>query len=251
MVPMIDLPLAPAYYLDALPIESKRLADAARKAGLEASVPTCPGWDVAKLLVHVGVVHRWVATMVSGGLTERFDHRLVERAPDGEERITWFERGSAELVTALDEAGVGRPVWTLAGLGHTQYWYRRMVQETLMHRLDAGLAAGVREDTDPSLAADGIDEYWTDWIARELRQRPIDALHGTLSFRASDVDATWTVSLARDGVGLLGPGSPAEVRVTGPSFELLSFLWNRGQLSKSTVVGDRELIDNWVRLVQL
>lgn len=247
---MIAFPLAPSYYLDALQIETDRLAIAARRAGFDAPVASCPGWTVAKLVVHVGVLHRWVAAMVSSGANERLDPRSIERAPDGDGRITWLERGAVELIETLGAAGVDKSVWTLDGLGRSEFWYRRMAQETMIHRFDAELAAAVQSVVDPLFAADGIDEYWLFWLGRRLSQQPIEDLVGVLGFLANDVDAAWIVSLTRDAVEVLPSGSPADVMVTGPSAEFLTFLWNRGQLAAADVDGDRRLIDSWSQLVQ-
>ena len=40
-------------YVDAVADSSRRLADAAAAAGVDAPVPTCPGWTVADLLEHL------------------------------------------------------------------------------------------------------------------------------------------------------------------------------------------------------
>jgi uncharacterized protein (TIGR03083 family) len=248
---LTEFPLPSSYYLEALPVESARFVAAARRAGLDTGVATCPGWDVAKLIVHLGVLHRWVAQMVAGGLTERLDTRVIERAPDGDERIAWFEDGSLELVRALQDAGDDRVVWTLEGGGRSGFWFRRMAQETMVHRLDIELAAHVKGPADSLLAADGVDEYWSVQLGRKLRRQPIDGLEGVLALRATDVEAEWTVSLTRDALTLLAPGSPAEVTVSGPASELLCFVWNRHPLTTSTIQGNRSLIDVWSELVQL
>ena len=223
----------------------------ARRAGLDAAVAACPGWNVAKLIVHVGVLHRWVASMVAGGLVERLDTRAVERAPDGNERIAWLERGSRELEQVLADAGDDRVVWTLEGVGRSAFWFRRMAQETMVHRFDVELAAGIQSSVDPLLAADGIDEYWSAQLGRKLPLQPIDGLEGVLALLATDVDAAWTVSLSRDALALLAPGSPADVTVAGPAYELLSFVWNRRPLTTGTIEGDRRLVDDWPELVRL
>ncbi|MGH9115951.1 MAG: maleylpyruvate isomerase N-terminal domain-containing protein, partial [Acidimicrobiales bacterium] len=45
-----------ADYLDHLAREGAAFA-AAAEAGLDRPVPTCPGWDVAALVAHLGQVH--------------------------------------------------------------------------------------------------------------------------------------------------------------------------------------------------
>jgi len=51
-------------HLDAFGAEGLALASAARDAGPEALVPTCPGWRVRDLIRHTGMVHRWATGMV-------------------------------------------------------------------------------------------------------------------------------------------------------------------------------------------
>ena len=236
---MTTFPLPAEYYRDAIQRESSRLAVAARDAGLDAPLSTCPGWDVAQLLSHMGVLHRWVAAMVASGSGERIDQDTIERAPDGPERIDWFEHGSLELVAALDLAGPKAPVWTFSGVGSASFWFRRMAQETMVHRIDVELASGLSSPIDALLAADGVDEYWSVQLGRKLPLRPIEELVGVISLSATDIDATWTVSLDRSAISHLDLDSPPDVTVTGPAEELLLFLWARGPLATSTVTGDR------------
>ncbi|MDE3722163.1 maleylpyruvate isomerase N-terminal domain-containing protein [Nocardiopsis sp. N85] len=54
-------------HIEALTAEGRLLADAARRAGSHAPVPTCPGWTVRDLLVHTGRVHRRATAHVASG----------------------------------------------------------------------------------------------------------------------------------------------------------------------------------------
>ena len=40
------------------------LAEVARRSDLDARVPSCPEWDVAKLVRHTGTAHRWSSGVV-------------------------------------------------------------------------------------------------------------------------------------------------------------------------------------------
>ena len=53
-------------HLEALMRSGAALGEAATAAGLDAKVPTCPGWDVTDLVVHQGMVHRWAAANLRG-----------------------------------------------------------------------------------------------------------------------------------------------------------------------------------------
>jgi hypothetical protein len=151
----------------------------------------------------------------------------------------------------LRNAGDDQTVWTFEGVGRSAFWFRRMAQETMVHRLDVELAAHFEGLVDPLLAADGVDEYWSVQLGRKLPRQPIEGLEGVLTLRATDVEAEWTVALTQDTLTLLAPGAATEVTVSGPASELLGFVWNRGHLDTSEVRGDRRLIDDWSELVQL
>jgi len=45
--------------------EAELLAHAAREGGLDAKVPTCPGWDMRALVRHLGEIHLWAAALVA------------------------------------------------------------------------------------------------------------------------------------------------------------------------------------------
>src|SRR5207342_611440 len=68
-------------YLAVLAAEATSLAAAAEEAGLEAPVPTCPGWNVADLVLHVGEVHRWAAAVVASRATKLGDVPSDSRGP--------------------------------------------------------------------------------------------------------------------------------------------------------------------------
>jgi uncharacterized protein (TIGR03083 family) len=247
---MIELPLHSSVYLDALSGESERLAASARRIGLEPSVPSCPGWDIAKLVLHVGILHRWVTSMVETGATDRLDVKSVERAPDGAERIEWFEAGGTELVRVLGEAGPDRMVWTLAGPGRSGFWFRRMAHETLVHRLDIELSAGPFGSVSPVLAADGVDEYLFGHLARHLARQPIEGPTTIVRLEPVDVDTTWNISIDRDAITNIETANSADATVSASSTKLLTFLWNRGSLCENEIRGDRNVINTWHKKFQ-
>jgi len=45
-------------HLEVLRRDGEKLADVAQRAGLDAPVPPCPGWQVRDVLQHTGGVHR-------------------------------------------------------------------------------------------------------------------------------------------------------------------------------------------------
>ncbi|WP_232212980.1 maleylpyruvate isomerase N-terminal domain-containing protein, partial [Saccharomonospora saliphila] len=71
-----------------------------READLTADVPTCPGWNLAQLVRHVGAGHRWVETIVRTAATEPPpDTALRELSPephgDRAALAEWLATGAA------------------------------------------------------------------------------------------------------------------------------------------------------------
>ena len=80
--------------VDAIRREGDALGDAARDAGVDAPVPSCPEWNVADLLGHVGRLHRWVdarSSIDSGDDPTR--HWSDAEPPPPAERVDWFADG--------------------------------------------------------------------------------------------------------------------------------------------------------------
>src|SRR5664279_2487345 len=92
--------------IDALEAEGIRLTQASQQAGLDAAVPSCPGWTVRDLLTHLGGVHRWAAAVVGGGLPASDDatSALVGIGPDDAVLLDWYRDGHRRLVDTLRAA---------------------------------------------------------------------------------------------------------------------------------------------------
>src|SRR5687767_8683261 len=97
-------------YTDHLRSDGTKMADAAAGGDLDAHVPTCPDWNVAKLIIHTGGHHRWVADAVAGGGKEPADPG--KPGLRGEELIEWFRQGWSDLADLLDRSDDDTPCWT-------------------------------------------------------------------------------------------------------------------------------------------
>src|SRR5579862_4041971 len=145
-----------ARFLSCLEADYRRLREVV--AGhLDARVPTCPDWSVTDLARHVGEVYlHKVECMQAGGPWE------TEWPPAGlmdEEPLALLDRSYAELVAELTTRDPGAPGGTWYTPDPTVgFWFRRMAQETVIHRVDAELGASASVAPIPDdLAIDGID----------------------------------------------------------------------------------------------
>ncbi|MGW2642699.1 maleylpyruvate isomerase family mycothiol-dependent enzyme [Streptomyces sp. NPDC001348] len=235
-----------ADHLHVLDHEGRLLAEAAAKAGTDAKVPTCPGWQVRDLLRHTGAVHRWAAGFVADGLGEP---RPPEDGPalDGDELVSWYRDSHRRLVGTLAAAPPDVACWTFHPApcaSPLAFWTRRQAHETTVHRYDAESAApGTASRIATDFAVDGIDELLRGFHARPKSRVRTDRTR-VLRVRTLDADAVWTVRLSdRAPVAGLGESGDAEAELAGPADQLYLALWNR--LPVPRVTGDAALATLW------
>jgi uncharacterized protein (TIGR03083 family) len=230
---------------------------------MHAGVPACPGWSTYDLLVHLGNVHGWAATIVETGDSAP---RRDDQPPSRRSRAVaeWYAGKAEDLLAVLRGGRPDRLCWTFSAQDRTQaFWARRQTHETLVHLVDlhqadlhqADLDAADLDpadldaaDLDPAdlhppgwgaidvpawLAADGVDEVLTVFMPRMHARGRAAELSAPVLLRARDTGDTW----------LLAPREeepPAAERVVGsdlaeaetdlvsaPAAELMLLLWKR------------------------
>ncbi len=230
---------------DALGAATTVLRANAVAAGLDAAVPTCPGWSVRDLVVHQGTVHRWATSrlLVEPGPAGSDDPAALERAGrEAADLLGWFDDGANALLQALvdapDDLG-GRP-FLLDAPAPRLFWARRQCHETTVHAVDAlaarlGRAPEAHETwVRPAVALDGIDELLTGFVPRPrqgVHHDPLRVLVAPLS-----TTRAWLVDVAPDRPPVvqrldLGPGRDVpshDAVLTGEPVEVHLRLWSRG-----------------------
>ena len=235
----------PRAYLDDLAGEGARLGAAARAAGVAAPVPTCPGWQVADLLVHTARVYRHKTYVV--------EHRLQERPTGGAWQVddpapadapAFFDAELAALLRALRATDPATRVWSFAQADPTVgSWCRRMAHETVIHRVDAELAAGVPGPVRPALAVDGIDEVLDVFLAPRAEGASLGEPPATVHLHATDVPGEWLVRLGPDGIEVERGHAKGDAAVRGTASALSLWLWGRLPLEALEVLGEVEAAD--------
>ncbi|WP_370947313.1 maleylpyruvate isomerase family mycothiol-dependent enzyme [Amycolatopsis sp. cg5] len=240
-------PLPFASYVDAIEAETALIAEAVDGADLGATVPSCPDWTLAHLTEHVGMVQRWFTKLLAEDTQERPASREVETglplAPG--QHPGWLLAGAAKARAVLDELDPNRPMWTWGADGRAQFWARRMLFETLVHRWDAELTVGKKSIVDTTLAADGVDEYLVNMPHSWIFAPKTANLRGkgeVIAFHSTDTGEEWHVQLREDSFGLIAGGLP-DMTVKGTAVDLLLFLVRR--TTDLPYVGSRELYELW------
>jgi uncharacterized protein (TIGR03083 family) len=232
-------------HIDALQAEGTRLAESARAADLDASVPYLPEWVVRDVVTHVGGVHRWATDIVaSASMTpETSEGASVGVGPPDDELVDWFVDGHARLVATLRAAPTDLECFTfLPAPSPLAFWARRQALETAVHRTDVEAAPGPVAPIDQPLALDGIDEMLLGFGARPKPFEPA-------VIRLEPVGGTpWEVTLGAErltAVPATGPGA-ADATVRGSASEVYLWLWNRP--SDLTITGEPAVTEQWKRL---
>lgn len=224
----------------------RREADALVAAGdgrLDSPVPSCPGWQMSDLLLHVGDVHNWVAGIVRERAQEG---RRRNASGPNTEPISYVESASDDVVEALSKTDPDEPVWNWAGEPpRAAFWARRMAHETALHRWDGENARGTAHAMSPDIAVDGIDEALRITLATRLRHKPQHRLAGTLHLHATDVEGEWLVDIAPDSLTVTNEHGKGDVAIRGAASDLLLVLYNRESADDVEVFGDRDLLERW------
>ena len=221
---------------------------AAARFGVEAVVPTCDGWEVDDLLLHLGRVYCRAATLVSERSTSQQDY--PPEPPSGTEPIDYLSDALDDLVEALSSADPDTPVWNWSGGSQTAaFWARRMAHESTVHRYDAQRAHGVAQPIDDDLARDGLDEMIDILLPRIVARDEVSLPSATLLFIAAG-DGEWPVRLGPDGVDRADVVKEPNVTVRGTPSALLLASYNRIKWTSLDVDGDTALLDSWSELLK-
>ncbi|KJK56449.1 maleylpyruvate isomerase family mycothiol-dependent enzyme [Saccharothrix sp. ST-888] len=241
----------------AVAAESARFVSAAKGADLAAPVPSCPGWTLADLVKHAGSVQRWFAVLLRQRIQERPLSRDVDlRLPEHQDGyVDWLAASAAEAAEVFATTDSDAPMWAWGADQHAGFWIRRMLFETLVHRVDAELALGADPVIDRALAVDGVDEFLVNLPYAAPFAPKTALLRGTdrtVRFSCTDGDGDWLVRLRPDGFGpeANGPEAkelPADATVRGAAADLLLLVYGRldRTADRFELLGDQELLAHW------
>ena len=233
--------MTPDAYLAHLRRDAERMAELA-PGGLANPVPACPGWTVEEALVHTGSVysHKVACMRLPEGpqQPEDWDHGPAE----GQAVDEWFRERLSELVDELTSRGPDAKSVTWYEDDQTVgFWFRRMAQETAVHRTDVESGFDAVSPVAADLAVDGIDEVLDLFLRYQNDEVGDDGPgRGTVAVRTGD--HIWRQTLTADEAQLSREPGPADAVVSGEPSELLLWLWGRRPDSAVQREGDEELL---------
>ena len=210
--------------------DTAAIADRLPDVDVTAPVPTCPGWTVTDLILHLGEVHQWVG------------HAIREGTPDGAftppEKTDaaalgdWYAEQAGALADLLRATDPETPVWHFGPKPRVaRFWFSRQAHEAAIHRIDFAAAAGDPWPLpDETAAIDGILEIADVFYPRQVRLGRIEAIDSGVTFTAGDHSR------------LIGERSVAEV--SGPASVLQPLMWGRiaPDDPRVTITGDPDAV---------
>jgi uncharacterized protein (TIGR03083 family) len=236
---------------------------------LAERVPTCPDWSVDDLTWHVGMVYLHKVT----AMRERAEPEpWPPDFDDDASALALIDDAYGQLAAEFAVRDPAEASWTWYGPDQTVgFWIRRMALETVIHRIDAELGAGVPVAAVPGdLAADGVDELlrvivaygvreWGDEFTEVLGDSPGHTCLIRADATAEGRSVSWLVSTAPGQFTVTGgPGERvdatvhADVTVSGSPADVLRWAWARetpGEPSRVTIDGDPDALAEFRRCV--
>ena len=270
-------------YVEHFHREARSFLDAARRAvgdGAAPGVPSCPGWTMTELVLHLGSVHRFVARVVSerlvaapafddlswlglsaeheGWLRELMARREEELAADEPPArrplpaavVDWLEAGAAELERQFQSTSADEPVWTWGASQTVGFWQRMQAIEAAIHRWDAENALGRPGPMDAELAVDAIVQTFEVMAPMRRARSHAPPGHGErFRFTRADGPGDWAVRFDADLVVLADDEEACDVEIAGTASDLMLFLWHRVPVDVLDVQGDARLADSYFDFV--
>ena len=239
---------------------TRRLAESAAAAGPDAAVPTTPEWTIIDLVEHVGQTQHWVAEIIERRITDptQLPTEMAVLPTDPREWQAWLSGSAQRVASACSDDALDAPVFNPAGDGRsgTRFWLASVLNESVVHGVDAANAAGVPADIDADVAGALITNHLrmlTSPTWEMQRPKSAQAIRGTgqtLLWQATDGGA-WFVERRPDGATWRTGTGEADVTVTGPAESLLLTLTRRRSFTDReatgiTVDGEADLAQHWL-----
>lgn len=207
---------------------AERFAIGIASCDLSALVPACPTWSAYDIVVHLGNVHAWAATIVETGL-QAADQNDEPASRRPAVVSAWYAGKAEDLYEVLRVADVDAPCWNATGTGLvTGFWQRRQTHETLMHLVDLDQASGRMTDLSPAVSTDGIAEVLEVFLPRMHLRGYVAELSEPLTIRTLDTHHVWTLQPRADGPPAVAVRTePGADLIEGSAAGVWQLLWQR------------------------
>jgi uncharacterized protein (TIGR03083 family) len=235
--------LAPERYFELIDADTERMLEAGA-LGLDAAVPSCPGWTVSDVVAHQAMVYAHkVRVMADNGWPDPWPPEELEgRAP-----LDFLREAKDDLFQEFSRHDTAEQTTTFGDDTSVMFWVRRMALEVAVHRTDVELAHDALTPIPDDLAADGVDEIlevmlhgnWAEWGA--TTQHPVDA-----SVAVETGGLRWLSQVTEPLVDVVvGGAGDADGTVSGAPADVFLWLWGRRGDDAVQLSGDRGAVSEF------
>ena len=241
--------------LNALRDDSARMALCAERGDLDAPVRACPDWDLRKLVVHTGFIHRWATHAIQGGAPPAAG--TIPKPPDeadGQELGAWLRLGAGILADVLRTTPLDADTWhPFPAEKKVWVWSRRQAMETMIHRWDAEVAVTGSSGLDPLGALTGLVEFFEMLLPRTLdregNRAPSASLHVHCTDEGlADGSGEWIVWGEDGEYRMEAAHRKGDAVIRGSAEALLLAVMGRTDGEDLDVIGDQAAVAGWLDL---
>lgn len=212
-------------------------------ANMDAPVPSCPDWDGAGLLSHVTRVWHMLAIICEEG-RDNFPGRddFPPRPAEGDE-VAGATEALDRVIAAMSALEPGAPMWSWGTTQSSDYFFRRLHLENLVHRVDAEQMAGLESEVDSDEGMDGVSERFEEFVHRKP-ERPSGSFH----LHRTDGPGEWTAKVEDDELIVTQEHAKGDAAAKGSGAELLLAMWGRTSVDTLETFGEASLVEEWFAL---
>jgi len=170
----------------------------------------------------------------------------------GSELVALAEKRAGQVLESLEQCDPDSDCWTFGEPRSRLFWFRRQALEVAVHAWDAQQAFSNADPLGVALANDGIDEFASVFLPRQVGQHPEPWIGQSLHLHSTDgdsqdgVDGEWMLRLGPEGhVSVERGHGKGDAAVRGSSSSLYFWCLNRVQAAELEIFGYRSVVDLW------
>lgn len=237
-------------------------------------IPSCPGWNLIDLLLHLGGNQRLLTCRllnrdngpVPADLKDRSFLNLEPQWLEWANRqkapadiaipaglIEWYETGLSELTNALNEVDGEAQVWNSGGTAKipANFYQSVAAVESTLHRWDVQNALPEQNPgpIEPEVAFNGINFLFSFLPAIRKNFQGPAGTGESFHFHRTDGEGEWLLTFNGNELDIKPLHAKGDVAIRGTASDLLLFLWRRISADRLEVFGDTALVKRYHELL--